>query len=160
LRGRGSEAQVAATRVPRPSTTKFDRRSHLPAACIPRVAARQLPHVSFSRPGSTGCSLCAEDRRRRLPYLRSASQLSSPMQRVCQQRLPFGLRLGDQRTAVDDGDKASGHVVDEKRDYSRYGGRRLRSACRRCRCCSRHRRASRALSRRRLPPTALPADEV
>ena len=38
------------------------------------------------------------------------------MQRVCQQRVPFGLRFGDQRTAVSDGDKASGHVVDEKRD--------------------------------------------
>jgi hypothetical protein len=38
------------------------------------------------------------------------------MQRVCQQRLPFGLRFGDQRTAARDGDKASGHVVDEKRD--------------------------------------------
>jgi hypothetical protein len=38
------------------------------------------------------------------------------MQRVCQQRLPFGLRFGDQRTAVRDGDKASGHLVDEKRD--------------------------------------------
>ena len=35
------------------------------------------------------------------------------MQRVCQQRLPFGLRFGDQRTAVRDGDKASGHLVDD-----------------------------------------------
>ena len=38
------------------------------------------------------------------------------MQQVRQQRLPFGLRFGDQRTAVGDGDQASGHVVDEKRD--------------------------------------------
>jgi hypothetical protein len=38
------------------------------------------------------------------------------MQRVCQQRLPFGLRFRDQRVAVSDGDKASVHVVDEKRD--------------------------------------------
>jgi hypothetical protein len=35
---------------------------------------------------------------------------------VRQQRLPFGLGFGDQRSAVGDGDKASGHVVDEKRD--------------------------------------------
>jgi hypothetical protein len=65
----------------------------------------------------------------RLPYLRSVQPAIVTHAAGASNSCRSVLRFGDQRTAVSDIDKASGHVVDEKRD-TQHGGRRSRSASR------------------------------